>query len=132
MTIEERIMALAQFIIDKHAEEARKIQGCKSGCWFQEIGIQFSFGEPIWFCKFGGYCFGDMSRGEEFHGKTFDELEEKVKGAIEGAIAEEARRDSEDEQVHKLSCSIFAGMRQGIAADKLHCDCGRTGRTETT
>lgn len=91
MTSEEKIIDLIQFIVDQHAKCA---DGCKSSCGIQSVGMRHEgFGDQIgkleWYASFGGYCFGDMSRGETVTAPNLDALCARVRLAIKKAIAED-------------------------------------------
>ena len=84
-----KIKDLADFIYDKHSLVA---DGCKSSCLTQEIGYRQAKlldDNPIWYARFGGYCFKDMKRNEEITAQTLDELIILVKKRIENEIMKE-------------------------------------------
>lgn len=69
---------------DKHAD------GCKGSCSEAEIGYFAStYYDSFWFCRFGGYCLGDLSRNEEVQANSIEMLAMKVQEKIENAINKE-------------------------------------------
>lgn len=78
---------LCEWIKEIHSRFA---DGCKSSCDEQEVGFHHSsyHDDSYWFCRFGGYCLGSLSRHENIQAPTLEELVIKVKEIILEAVEE--------------------------------------------
>lgn len=75
---------IINYLIEVHNKHA---DGCKGSCNEREIGFHNStYYESYWYCRFGGYCLGDLSRNEEVKSSTLEALLPLVKTYIEAAI----------------------------------------------
>lgn len=86
--MQDQINSIIKFVEDIHKKHQG---GCKSSCFEITIGYHHApvYEQAFWFCEFGGYCFGNLSRKEEIRSFTLESLDKKVRKVILGAIEEE-------------------------------------------
>jgi hypothetical protein len=78
------INAIIRYVKTTHDINA---DGCKGSCNEIEIGYHSStYYDSFWFCHFGGYCFGNLSRNETVQANSLEGLMQAVKIKIESAL----------------------------------------------
>lgn len=83
------------FIQDIHKKNA---DGCKGSCFEQTVGFSHGmYEDDFWFCTFGGYCLGDLSRHTVIKAPTLEELHAEVVKTITEALDRQFQLVKENE-----------------------------------
>ena len=87
MSVPAPLQRILDFIETAHEANA---DGCKESCSERAVGYHYSkYGESYWYCLFGGYCLGDLSRQVTVKANTLVELEAEVRHTIDQALTKE-------------------------------------------
>lgn len=82
----DQVNAIVDYLIQIHEAHA---DGCKGSCHEREVGFHNStYYDTYWYCRFGGYCIGNLSRSTEVRAATLEELLPKIRETVEQALVE--------------------------------------------
>lgn len=82
----QAVNEIIEYVTKVHDEH---MDGCKWSCNRREVGFFYDkYDESYWFCRFGGYCIGNLGRWEEVKTKTLEDLLPAVKARVEASLKE--------------------------------------------